>query len=234
MVGLRLPDLQAHNAPADDASFVAQEAYKWEYKDFHEKQRKHEENSSKIFSLVLGQCSRMVRDRIKASTKWMVINNSSDVIGLLTLIWQSMFTRATNKHATHALIEAEFELHKFRQGERMSNSTYLKKLKLLIEVYEHNGGKPGGGVSRVTEFLVGDEPNIKDPNQCAAAAAHAHEEYIAILLLTKSDPKRYGDLVSAMVNEYTRGQDGYPTTVSAAYDMLVGVISRKCEEKIIK
>ena len=53
------------------------------------------------------------------------------------------------------------------------------------------------------------------------AKTKAREEYLAILLLMKSDPKRYGTLVTDVENTYTRGQNGYPTTVSGAYDMLV-------------
>ena len=49
----------------------------------------------------------------------------------------------------------------------------------------------------------------------------AQEEYLVVLLLTKSDPKRYGSLVTDVENAYTRGQNGYPTTVRGAYDMLV-------------
>ena len=53
------------------------------------------------------------------------------------------------------------------------------------------------------------------------AKLKAREEYLAVLLLTKSDPKRYGTLITDVENAYTRGQNGYPTTVSGAYDMLV-------------
>ena len=47
------------------------------------------------------------------------------------------------------------------------------------------------------------------------------EEYLAVLFLRKSDPKRYGSLVSELQNNHTRGTDQYPMTISHAYDMLV-------------
>ena len=41
------------------------------------------------------------------------------------------------------------------------------------------------------------------------------------MLLYKSNPKCYANLVADIENQYTQGQDGYPSTLSAAYDMLI-------------
>ena len=74
------------------------------------------------------------------------MNNQSDVLQLLILIRQSLYNRATTRQATHAFIEAEMELFKFKQSESMSNSEYMEKLKGLVEVRLHienpNSDKP--------------------------------------------------------------------------------------------
>ena len=57
--------------------------------------------------------------------------------------------------------------------------------------------------------------------EVAEAKATAREEYLAVLLIRKSDPKRYGQLVLELENNHTRGADQYPTTMEQAYDMLV-------------
>lgn len=44
---------------------------------------------------------------------------------------------------------------------------------------------------------------------------------MAVLLLVKSDPRRYANLLTNVENQYIRGQDGYPSTLSSSYDMLV-------------
>jgi hypothetical protein len=51
--------------------------------------------NERVFGLVLGQCSRMVRDHIEAAAGWEVINQYSDPMGLLALIRQSLFTGST-------------------------------------------------------------------------------------------------------------------------------------------
>ena len=108
---------------------------------------------------------------------------------------------------------------RFRQSERMSNSDYLEKLRDLVEVYEHLGGEPGTSKARIDSLLI--DPKLADDDDKLEAKSKAREEYLAVLLLTKSDPKRYGTLVTDVENAYTRGQNGYPTMVSGAYDMLV-------------
>ena len=107
----------------------------------------------------------------------------------------------------------------FRQSERMSNSDYLEKLRDLVEVYKHLGGEPGTSKARIDSLLI--DPEFADDDDKLEAKSKAREEYLAVLLLTKSDPKRYGTLVTDVENAYTCGQNGYPTTVSGAYDMLV-------------
>ena len=43
----------------------------------------------------------------------------------------------------------------------------------------------------------------------------------AIFFLTKSDKGRYGQLVIDLENQYTRGTDQYPSTITETYNMLV-------------
>ena len=107
----------------------------------------------------------------------------------------------------------------FRQSERMSNSDYLEKLCDLVEVYEQLSGEPGTSKARFDSLLI--DPELADDDDIQDAKTKTREEYLAVLLLTKSDPERYGSLVTDVENAYTRGQNGYPTTVSGAYDMLV-------------
>ena len=89
-------------------------------------------------------------------------------------------------------------------------------------MYEHLGGEPGTSQSRLVDFLknAADPTNPTDAEKATAIMA-AREEYLAISFLMKSDKKRYGSLLVDVENEYTRGIDSYPKTLSKAYDMLV-------------
>ena len=216
---MTLPTLTAPSPPADTATVVQLKIWEMDLKKCRKQMEDTERNMEKTYALILGQCSKTIRDRIEAHEHWETVNTSSNALGLLRLIRQSLYQRATRRQETHALIEAETVLMRFHQSERMSNSDYLEKLRDLVEVYEHLGGEPGISKARVDTLLV--DPELADDDERTEAKTKAREEYLAVLLLTKSDPKRYATLVTEVENAYTRGQNGYPTTVSGAYDMLV-------------
>ena len=104
----------------------------------------------------------------------------------------------------------------------MSYSEYLEKFKGLVEVCEHFGGQPGITEARVAEALEEEAVHTDNPTEAELAAANqkARETYLATLFLVKSDPRRYGALVADLENDHTRGMDGYPTMLSATYDMI--------------
>ena len=82
----------------------------------------------------------------------------------------------------------------------MSNSDYLEKLRDLVEVYEHLGGEPGTSKARIESLLI--DPEFADDDDRLEAKSKAREEYLAVLLLTKSDPKRYGSLITDVENAF--------------------------------
>ena len=105
----------------------------------------------------------------------------------------------------------------------MTNSIYLEKYKGLIECYEHHGGQPGLQEIRVQAKLdtLAADPAAPTDVKTAQAREAAREEYLAVLLIRLSDPKRYSTLIVNSQNNHTRGTDEYPTTIAKAYDMLV-------------
>ena len=216
---MTLPTLTAPSPPDDTATMVQLKIWEMDFKEYRKRTEERERNVEKTYALILGQCSKTIHDWIEAHEHWDAVNTSSNALGLLRLIRQSLYQRATRRQETHALIEAEITLMRFRQSERMSNSDYLEKLRDLVEVYEHLGSEPGTSKARIDSLLI--DPELAGDGDRLEAKTKAREEYLAVLLLAKSDPKRYGTLVTDVENAYTRGQNGYPTTVSRAYDMLV-------------
>ena len=61
----------------------------------NKKLRNRKKNKEKAFPLLLGQCSPTVVQRIKASPRWSNVSGSNDVLGLLELIREAMYTGTT-------------------------------------------------------------------------------------------------------------------------------------------
>jgi hypothetical protein len=168
MVNLVFPTLAPPSAPANapgtnEPSWVDKEQFKLQYSEYIKETKKRWQVQAKVFPLVLGQCSRTIRDRLEASPDWNNINTNSDMLELLKLIQKSMYTKATNRHPTHALYEADNALAKFRQGDDMSNSDFLEKFKSLIDIFIPAGGDPGCTASRYRDFALPTEDPITMP-----------------------------------------------------------------------
>ena len=73
----------------------------------------------------------------------------------------------------------------FRQGDNMSNNTFLDKFKGLVERYEYHGGEPGmqqATINAQLEDIMADT-NYPTVVEVAEAKATAREEYLAILFI---------------------------------------------------
>ena len=179
--------------------------------------------SKQVFAVILGQCSEGVRDRITAHHTFQAIQSQCNVISLLELIRSSLYSGATTRNLCQSSQETIEKLFSFKQGSRMTNSRYLEKFKELTEMVTYFGIAIGQEPQQVSGYLrriAVDRDNPTDEEK-TQASIHARDEYIAILFLRHSDPRRYGSLLADLENSYTRGIDEYPKTLSRAYDYLV-------------
>ena len=65
------------------------------------------EAAKQAYVVMLGQWSQPVRDRLTASDAWQQIQVDTDLMGLLRLICQCLYTGMTRKKDTVSLQEAE-------------------------------------------------------------------------------------------------------------------------------
>ena len=79
--------------------------------------------------------------------------------------------------------------------------------------------------SRVREQLNNDETVMDANNPTEAEEMHArnaaHEAFVAVDFLAKSDMKLFGSLLAELENSYTLGVDGNPVTLTSSFDMVV-------------
>ena len=121
----------------------------------------------------------MIRSKIESHADWEKANESSDPIALLKIVKHCMVHKTTTRHVGYSFIEAMENLGRFRQGEKMSVEDYRDRLISLIDIYKDLGGEPGTEKALVNKY---------------GSEAGALEAFTALLLIKKSDPKRFGDL----------------------------------------
>ena len=194
-----------------------------EMKEYRKKLRNRKKNEEKAFPLLLGQCAPTIVQRIEASQRWNNISGANDVLGLLELIRESMYTGTTRRKDTTALVEAATKLFAFRQPDGMSLHDYFETFKGLVKIYEHHGRCLGQDQTRIEAHLA--DPDIATPDEIALARERVGEEFQAILFLSKANTKEYGSLLIDLHNRFAGDDDQYPETLNEAYDRLVNYIN---------
>ena len=209
----------------DDANVMQVEVWKVAYKDYNDATKRRALLNGQVFTIVIGQCSPTILDRLKANSAWAHINATNDLMGLLRLIRTSMYTGATSKNAIHSLLEAQNKFFTFRQTSRMSNADYLRNYTALTDQVVHLHGEFGTDEAYVTQRVESEYGDPFDATVRAAMILTIREEYLAMRFFVHADPKRYGPLIANAQNDFVGGIDKYPKTISKAYDMLVNYVS---------
>jgi hypothetical protein len=227
MINQTLPPLVEPPFPTagahGDPNIMDMERWKINIKEHVIKVKSREDNSQRIYGLILGQCSPAIRSRMEAHADWIRTDAASDVMGLLGIIQQCMTSRQTRKHAIHSLFDAEALVLKYTQGKTTSNHEYFEKFKDNVATAERLGSEIGVQTQRVNVIVNNIAVDTDNPTRAEInrAKAIAKDGYLATCFLMNSDRKRYGGLIRDIENEHTRGTDSYPNTLTEAYDYLV-------------
>ena len=87
----------------------------------------------------------------------------------------------------------------------MSNSYYLEKFNGLEELFEYFGEEPGTSQSHISAPIEDTEDSNEE--EIKIARNQSQESYLAILLIIRSDPNRYGEIIADIKNGFTRNID---------------------------
>jgi hypothetical protein len=171
-----------------------------------------EENLQMAYHLIIGQCSNTIKSKLEASSAWETISEKKDVLVLLSAIETLMFTLESGQDPECALIEAQKRLITICQDPAWTTQ-YLERFKALVRVVEHLHGHLG-----YSELDV--EKRVKAGLSNDEARKEVKQEYLGKLFLLNADRQRFGKLITELANARHPGNDNYPTTLVAAYDML--------------
>ena len=106
------PSLNHHHPPPPphNALFVAKETWRSEIKGYLDKSSLREEAKKQAVTIVLGQCSQIICNLINATCTYQGIISNNDLICILGLIRESLYTGSTTKKTAQSIQEAEESL----------------------------------------------------------------------------------------------------------------------------
>ena len=93
----------------------------------------------KVYSLLLGQCTQVLVDKMKQDSEWVAISESFDPTLLFKLIEKFVLKQSDNQYATAVLIAEQLSILTFRQDDHLGNASYYDRFTTRVEVARQAG-----------------------------------------------------------------------------------------------
>ena len=177
---------------------------------------------SQAFSLIIGQCTPRLRNALESRATYGRVLDDNDPVELLRMIRAETRQDKEQKHPAVAVTNALRSLFGFRQGEA-TNDKYIKEFRNTVEAIEDKGIDLS--FRAMTEWSLSqlDPPigyEVATAEQRANAAEAGKEQLLAVIMMTGANQKKYGRLVEDTANDYLKGSDRYPQTMTQTANLL--------------
>ena len=208
--------------PSATASESERELWKIEINAYHKRQVALAENIRRLFSLVIGQCTEVMRAKLKGLDTFEDIDTRADGLDLLMAIKGIVYQFNSQKYLCHAVHEAFRRLYVLQQGKFMTAATYQEQFMNMVDAINATGGYLGVHESTVKEVALTENKDLLTVTNAEkrALTTKAKEKYLATAFLLGADRARYGRYIEDLENDFLQGQDNYPKTVSSSYNVL--------------
>lgn len=107
--------------------------------------RTHRERNAKlvthrgqVFSLIMGQCTQLLQDRMKQDADWTTVSTSNDPLILYRLIEKTVLAQTEDQYPFATVYEQEMGLYSFRQ-EKLTNAQWYDRFNTKVDVSEAIG-----------------------------------------------------------------------------------------------
>ena len=186
--------------------------YSNEWRTYRERNSALTKHRGQAFSLILGQCTQLLKDRMKQDADWHTASTSYDPLTLYRLIEKTVLAQTDDQYPFATVYEQEHAFYMFRQ-ENLTNPQWYERFNTKIDVGD------AIGVTRQHKVLLEyvakelhnqDFATLTDAEQ-EAVRADAEERYISYVFLKQSGAQ-HGTLKVDLKNDFTTGDNHYPKT----------------------
>ena len=180
------------------------------------------ENIKTLYSLVWGQCSDVVRQKVESNGRFEDVARTGNGLELLSILKGISFHFQSQKYNCHSIHEALKRFYNCAQGRFATTQAYMEHFQNVVDVVTQSGGSIGGhaGIEDAIIRERGTTPELIADDDLGAVTAEADARVKAVAFLLGSDKARYGKLIEDLENDYLQGRNNYPRTVLAAYNLL--------------
>jgi hypothetical protein len=186
-----------------------QNSNKWQsYREQNANLLKHR---GQAFSLILGQCTQLLQDKMKQDIDWNAASISYDPLTLFRLIEKTVLAQTEDQYPFATVYDQELAFYASRQ-ENLSNPQWYKHFNTKVDIGVVIG------VTRQHKVLldyVSQELHTQDFSACdtlqqAIIRADSEERYLSYAFLCQSGTQ-HANLKVDLQNDFTKGETNrYP------------------------
>ena len=178
----------------------------------------------KVYSLVLGQCTTVLLDKMKQDSDWQATSDSYDPLKLLKLIEKFILKQSDNQYKIGIVIEQWKLLLGYRQDDTMSNAAYYDRFKTRVDVAEHIGvsfDNPFLWDWKSQELYGTDFDLLSDTVKEDKVKDDVKHAFLAYLFFINSNDKKHSQLKKTVANDHAKGDgEAYPNSCHAALTLM--------------
>ena len=212
------------NAITAESQITLQERedYKEELKDFSKRKRELQKNMEIAYSIVYGQCSYFLQQKLENNAKWANIRDTQSVLDLLELIKILSFKFEDEKYLPLSIHNAKSVYYSFNQG-NLSLNDYREKYMNVVEIATSYDNQLHD--EALSKQVCQEQHGHKDlatltVDEKEAVDEEAHQKYIACGFLLQANENKYGHVTADLENDYMKGDNNYPKNMPEAYKYL--------------
>ena len=140
---MELPDTTEPDDPPANATRTQVRIWEKQVDEYVKRDNYLKENIKTLYSLVWGQCTDIMRQRIEALDTFVGMAAEGDGLALIKAIKNVVFNFQSQKYLPHSLHESKRRFYLSQQGKHSTTQAYLEQFQNAVDVIGHSGGSIG-------------------------------------------------------------------------------------------
>eukprot|EP00594_Rhizosolenia_setigera_P017900 CAMPEP_0178960488 /NCGR_PEP_ID=MMETSP0789-20121207/12994_1 /TAXON_ID=3005 /ORGANISM="Rhizosolenia setigera, Strain CCMP 1694" /LENGTH=536 /DNA_ID=CAMNT_0020643847 /DNA_START=148 /DNA_END=1759 /DNA_ORIENTATION=- len=204
--------------------------YETKYKQHHVREQALESNMGKVYELMLGQCTPLVRQELKGREDYDVKHAATDVLWLIQELRKIYIGIDEKSNPMLTYSETILNFTNIRQYATETIDDFMKRLVTYYLAAEDVGGKYVLLPLSMYDAVAENSDDDSDGDADRILLDKIKEEFLAMMLMQRSDRTRFGAKLRKLKEDSEEGNDNYPKTLRGAYDLLLKTQTRWMED----
>jgi hypothetical protein len=191
-----------------------------DWRTFRERNTNLIKHRGQAFSLIQGQCTQFLQDKMKQDTDWNNVSILYDPLNLYRLIKRTVLAQTEDQYPFATFYDQEISFYSFKQ-DNLSNPQWYERFNTKVDV------SGAIGVTRQNKVLleyVAQESYTRaltdlGPVKQQLVRDDAEERYVSYAFLHQSGT-HHGNLKVGLQNNFTTGDNHYPKNRQQTFHLL--------------